>query len=832
MVDNKQLQEKFEEIQKYLNTFETFENYELEFRFGSFYVDRFNNTNFSSKTTNKVFFRLLNYFSKTYDYEYVQVSLKTKSSQTKPDIINENFYTNGNIRESYIVPEQKFYSTKTKINTIDITYWYTRFAISQEKTLDINDKNVQNILGTKPQSFRSKNRWSFIPTSLENPLSPFRIDLTHVTGWNIDKRGVEIPIFTYEIELELIKPIKDAHVLFNGFKFMLQLVQDSKYIISSLENNFVIDNYNKLFGKTLSGLFNVVNKPVNLRIQTLDSPNNLVLTDKADGERKLLFFVANNAYLVYPYNEISKYIIDTPEQLNNTIFDGELVKYSNYTDEYLIFDLIMYQSKDYRNECFRIRKFQLTNITNTMSFPNIKDKKYYYPDPDVRGNFYIRINEILDDIPNKKYGNDGIIINTLEADYTTGEVFKWKPPELLTIDFLIKKDDGKFLLYSKVDKSKEYILFKGTQEHPFSGSVESPDLIENQIMEMRWDYGKKTFIPFRIRYDRDQPNNHSTAVNIWKDIMNPISETTIRGRDLIMMRRYHNKFKRYLLKEYIKGKTLVDIGSGKGGDLHKWKELGINVLAVEPSREHIDEFTRRLLQTKFKTSDNVSFKFENTTIHILNEYGQNTDNIINAYNKYISTNKKASCVSIFNALTFFFENEETLNSLINTISNLLELNGYFIGMVMDGNLVRKILTNRTEISDYGWKITKKSEFTDSPYGNKIEIHLEDTIVTNQTEYLVDFDELTNKLSEKNIVLDTMYVLENKELSLSQEKLNSLYIAFVFKKVAETDKPLQADKGLQTMAEKGEKRVEKVPESQLIKYEYKKNQNQRFVSIKN
>jgi hypothetical protein len=846
-MSNRELQHNFNIIQNLLSRFGPFQQkLELEFRFGTFFGNKF-----SSSITNKDFYRILKYFltnSSTFIYKNQLVSNRTNTllniqTPTKPDILHENSYriqTKGrpsyDIRETFInlpnIETPRFYSTKTKINTIDINNWYTRFAVSEENLIsEVYKNNLNNpVLGLQPQSYRIKHRWSFITNDHKNILYNFRVDLTYVEGWFIDYTGNKKDVSSYEVELEVIKtPITDAYnQLLPGVKFMIQLLQNTSLIIPSTEMKLVIQSYNKLFDNSSYKLLNIVNKPINLKLRNLKAPNQLVITDKADGERKLLFFCNQTAYMVYPSFEVSKYLLNTPSDLDNTLFDGEFIESLN---EYLIFDLIVYQNTDYRNETFTNRIMKLKEILQIPNIPNnIKLKTFLFSN-NKPGNFYQRINDIFKLIPTKKYGNDGLIINNPNDTYTNGKIFKWKPPTLLTIDFLVKKQSGEYLLFSKKDKQNDYILFTGNSKNPFSGKIQTNEYIaDKQIVEMHWDYENNTFKIFRIRYDRDQPNNYSTALNIWEDIIDPIYEITIRGHDLLLMRKYHNKIKRDLLTDIGTNKIIVDIGSGNGGDIDKWKQNEVSVLAIEPSIEHINEFRKRLLNYDFVNLNDNVFKFTNTTINIFNAFGQDTNNIIKTYQNFFGKKlQSADCVSIFNSLTFFFENEKLLDSLIKTISSLLRVDGYLIGMVMDGKKVRELFKDgKTEVSDYSWKIIKKSEFTNNPFGNKIEIHLDNTIVTNQIEYLVDFNEFERKLNENGIILEKQIPLVNDELSNSQEKLNQLYTAFVFKKQQE----YQITTDIDTQTNIDSKNKPDVSESKLIKTFYSNNPEQNFICIKN
>ena len=101
----------------------------------------------------------------------------------------------------------------------------------------------------------------------------------------------------------------------------------------------------------------------------------------------------------------------------------------------------------------------------------------------------------------------------------------------------------------------------------------------------------------RIRTDRDKPNKQQVALETWRSIHSPIPSESITGNNLSAMRTYHNQTKLRLLKRvFSSGKysTLLDIGSGRGGDLSKWLKVGFyRVFAVEPDHSNLAIMAQR-----------------------------------------------------------------------------------------------------------------------------------------------------------------------------------------------------------------------------------------------
>src|SRR5690606_5871558 len=118
----------------------------------------------------------------------------------------------------------------------------------------------------------------------------------------------------------------------------------------------------------------------------------------------------------------------------------------------------------------------------------------------------------------------------------------------------------------------------------------------------------------------------------------------ITGNSLMPVRIYHNVIK-IGLYDLVKPKSLIlDIGSGRGGDVLKWKGLinkGCRFIAVEPSLDNIESLEKRINENKLQN------------IEILNCGGEDVEKITKAVSKY----GKADVITMMLSLTFFWKNE-------------------------------------------------------------------------------------------------------------------------------------------------------------------------------
>lgn len=75
-----------------------------------------------------------------------------------------------------------------------------------------------------------------------------------------------------------------------------------------------------------------------------------------------------------------------------------------------------------------------------------------------------------------------------------------------------------------------------------------------------------------------------------------------------VIRRNHNNAKRELLKKYIKPKSLVlDVGCGQGGDILKWKQLGVYLAMIDPHGPSLEEARRRLKSSGYHAGVHQGF---------------------------------------------------------------------------------------------------------------------------------------------------------------------------------------------------------------------------------
>lgn len=418
----------------------------------------------------------------------------------------------------------------------------------------------------------------------------------------------------------------------NNISRILQIQNNSEFILDKETNKEVESNYKKL----INGENWVGPQPITLEIDNLkelvkndekESPIYSV-TAKADGMRTMLFI--DDSYRLFYVTRKKNNLEFTftgyklkNEISNNILFDGELTNIINKKGEldknhflYLIFDLYFIDSEDVRGEVLyekdseicrynRIKnltegekhELEIEKINNqdisTKLEVNLKNFQFCSEQKENKKGkenkkIFACIKNIL--LEKKNYETDGLIFTPenfavgskhpgvldtpiKNTGKTWEHVFKWKPPELNSIDFSVfynslETIDGNLyrILSLKVGMSNsDYLdmnlcksLFEDNKKMTNSDKNKyhlvdfNPVGIENinkakvimddgkifaedgkeiqnkSVVEFSFDIDNNLWIPIRVRDDKMFGNNYKTAYSVWNSIQNPISEEMLK----------------------------------------------------------------------------------------------------------------------------------------------------------------------------------------------------------------------------------------------------------------------------------------------------------------
>lgn len=717
------------------------------------------------------------------EYEFI---LGLLSSKIEPTYEYSVDYYKGEKRISEINSE--YYLTSKKnlfFQKLTLETGHIKFEINKEEKKKISKLNVNDYDFT-----RQKYRHTFQQTNT-------KIDVTKV---------VQEGQIKYEFELEVIKPDKFdkkefADIVVNYYKILTTY--------ENLLNKFC--NHQLSNGKDSSSNFikrKFISRPRDLKKKDITMPNSILkgftVSIKADGKPYFLIFHKLGIWLISLTDKI--YLSNLSEEFKNlegTIFIGEYIlrrnlKKSEFADSksvFIPFDTISYRRESTVNKTYLERISYFKVIENfKISTGGVKLLEIYFKKIFDLGNtskqFYESFNKCFLEKRDIIFYEDGYIFTPINSPFVAEgqfkvkekdtrilskylDVCKFKPIEKRTIDFLIYKRE----LYS--------ITLDGKEEKftSLDYSLEFPENLEEKIVEFAPDFSSENIVlkPIRIRDDKERPNGlKQVKENIDSYFeKNPITEDTLLGHDTVLMRNYNNKIKRDLINN-IEG-YVVDIGSGRGGDIAKF---GFNtkikkILSIEPHPNYADEFEVRLSESPNKDK----FKFLRDT------KAEDTFKILEGMKNWFPETMHGSklIITFMISLSFFWSSDENLNKLIETLDSINRfyrnrkgnLNPEIIFYTIDGDKVEKFFDKIKES-----KISLNTITLKKLNDNELFVDIRDSkTVEQQIEYLVKLNQLYSLLNAESIELSDP---DPKNILMSEPELTYLSL-FTYGKIVMSEK---------------------------------------------
>jgi len=427
------------------------------------------------------------------------------------------------------------------VDTDDFNFRAT-YSLEEKVKMGVRNNIMQNWRSEKKE-FRFLNRVSF-----EHPEYPFIVDVSITKSGNKlpDKfgrpnRGRMVRYYTldesnvfnnqevYEIEIDNKKigpqtkfnnPELILIALRKVIKFVLSGLQQTNFPISYPEQKDVINAYMGMIWKDESNPTKYITSKnfigpnsITLQLKNIapfDENSNdanirkdFVVTDKADGQRHLMFISDDGK--IYLINTNMDVIFTGAKTNNNDCFnsivDGELIlhdKNGKFINLYAAFDIYYFKKKDVRHHKFILlderdenedtrykflkfieRNLKLVSILDNGKSAEIRKSakemlknfgklnqfvspikyitKEFFP-ASIRQNIFEGCNKILQKEREKRfeYNTDGLIFTHSYYGVGSTEIgkagpkfkitweqsFKWKPPQYNTIDFLISTVKG------------------------------------------------------------------------------------------------------------------------------------------------------------------------------------------------------------------------------------------------------------------------------------------------------------------------------------------------------------------------------------------------------
>ena len=385
-------------------------------------------------------------------------------------------------------------------------------------------KGIINKWADTRKIFRHMNRVQF-----RHPTLPILADIsivrssknvgrTQMPQYTIQEAGVYENEETYEIELELLNTAIGPYTTFNTpekvmgalrkcIRMVLSALQGTPYPVGKTEQSDIVQEYmktvhgetfepRKIYPKDFIGPSSVTLRLENVApVDTTNAVPNIrtkyCVTDKADGDRKLLYIGANGRIYLIDTNMNVQFtgMFTEKKELSRTILDGEHIIYSktgNILNLFAAFDIYYIHGKSVREFGFiktdpesADNKFRLTllvkciemmkpktiitdrgdTLETDISDFQVKCKQFFVAD-EVFAKYSGRSSSeftIFDGCAKVlteslfEYTTDGLIFTPIDfgvagdAVGKTGHLFKprwvhsfkWKPAEFNTIDFLV-----------------------------------------------------------------------------------------------------------------------------------------------------------------------------------------------------------------------------------------------------------------------------------------------------------------------------------------------------------------------------------------------------------
>lgn len=500
-------------------------------------------------------------------------------------------------------------------------YEYLKFTLKYDTFID--DFEIIQTINSKllklKKNYRYKKRFTFLSSS-----KFFKIDLTIVkstnNSLNIANSGLLEKKPNFELEIELNNKEIDVKVdkkliikeLFTIIGNILMILDNNQYIIKSGVEEEVLTDYLKITNdKKFNEDINIIKKnpkkyfigvqPKTLELINLISTSiinitdNYCVTDKADGERYLLYVHTDKkVYLIN--NRLSIKYTGLSHNTTKTIIDGEYITKNKNGEEmnlFAAFDIYYLKGEN-------VSKYPLIKETGKTRLNLMKEFIKDGFTKEINNNMIIKAKDfyhkkifkdakkILENFKNKDdYKIDGLIytpINLPVGGYAEDDqpklsgswnrVFKWKPPEENTIDFLLKFQGNVDIngrvskvctLYVGYNENIEIDIIKilnkdfddkvyGLKEFAQTNiiykdqklfTLENEEINDNTIVEFSYNGDNEEYLrwtPNRIRYDKTElyrasnsisgaANDYTTAQNVWNSIENPVTYELIIGNE-------------------------------------------------------------------------------------------------------------------------------------------------------------------------------------------------------------------------------------------------------------------------------------------------------------
>lgn len=606
-------------------------------------------------------------------------------------------------------------------------------------------------------------------------------------------------------------------------------MSDIYYIATKLDKNWA---------KTFKQLGNQVKALTKIKYIEHVLPNiqNYFVTIKADGLR--CFLIINTNYIKYVTALGDNYMQIANTFVSEYIFDCEYIN-----DKIYIFDVIVNNNVNVANMTFALRHKILVEFQNILvdkkltQFIEVKQFLQLTVANYQRNIHTMQYNK-------KKYNTDGLIFVSVNENYNNTINLKWKPTTFLTIDFLaVKVSVNNYILCVGIKSSllknfnividNKFIKLLNTLQ-PVTNTNYVPVPFYNSLVPNIYYYTHNNntnlhgciielsltkdmqWLFHRVRYDRQTElqsgtyygNNYNVAEQTLATIINPLTIKDLLAPYQVLVSNVYftkqdtayksvkfinNYIKNLLISRYKNNNYVIDIASGRGGDLKKYANANVaNLLMLEIDTNAIEE----VIDRKYNIlTNNSCLNLIILQMNLNNNYKKNISILQkNCCNTYVNCDNiigsSSSVIFCHFAAHYLLQTAKLAQNIISFVSHYLQHNGNFIVTIFDGQKVFNLLQQHNGIwqtDKYMIKYQGKQPSIFSGFGHEIQILLPFSN-TPYTESLIDLYTLDtlfkkNKMyrtEEKNFI-DLIQNTQHNILNANDQLFVGLYKYVIYTK---------------------------------------------------
>jgi len=735
-------------------------------------------------------------------YNFMKKKISENLFETITDVVE--LYDN-DVRKILTTDFNPLYQRKIKIEEYENKSYALKATVSREDNLVTTFALPKS---AKPKLVRKRERTRI-------PYEGVFLDLTRVSVGDERRFEIEIELPNFDIPYEVV--VRILRLIFRVYRMTNVIYDISIYQMVAKFFNETLSIEAKASMQTGEFYDNVLSRTRGLKMQDLvyggiiGPKHQYSVTPKADGERAIIMFHYTGLWAYIPSGTLVCIIMSNKfSALHGTILDCEYIPPENrtvvkdrvYGFVFTVFDCLalasnfstgstLVQDEDHmtRMQAAQVNLDQVSDILAAhRNLVVIRTKKFcYFNSAEQFFDAMTRVSSLQ--LP---YKTDGYVFtprNTRAIPYAMihtipltkrnlsdyPDIVKWKPSDKLTIDFIVDVEGHRLLSNSRGSLVPFAFRDFDAEDNVAWQEFEEMNVTKDIVWECNWK--DNMFHPYRDRYDKAKPNNLEVAIDNFKELLRGISFDTLLGRTDALLRSYHNRVKSDLYDIAITrhaGPTILDLGSGRGGDLSKWKAVKVKkVYAVEPDINNIDEFYKRLADIK-------------VNCEVINCGAEDTQEIANHL-----LDDKVDIITSMLSGSFFWKDDEMLGKVAGTIKEFSKKGSLFIIFTINGQLMDEIIEptmregvpflSPMKLGVYTFDFHEDSrpkDVTEQTTGKRYSVSIPGSIVgENQIEYKVyldlltklltpEFELVTHQIADEEQFLPAPYIIVTKMYSFA------------------------------------------------------------------